>query len=163
MKSKTITTLTLLASTALLLSACENQQLKPYGKRKASAGPQKPGPQAVDECPEAEGDWSVGQSTIVVSRKEGFLTLSHPDLTEAIVFDGKARAIKQTVGDVSPEITGTCKGKVVNVVHKFTDRSVTQTWIFDLEKDSVVLTENDPKATNPKQVSVGSRIYAKTK
>jgi hypothetical protein len=159
MNIKRISQLALTVSVAFALSACE-QQMRPYGKRRAGPppGPAKPGPQKIDECPAAEGSWTLqGGQLVLIDRREGFLTLWHNDLTEVVVMDGKSRKIKQTVTGAEPEVTGDCSKQLIKLTYKGKDKTVTQSWNIDLEQDILVITETEGSQT--KQIQ-GQRNYS---
>lgn len=159
MNIKLVTHLVLTASVAFALSACE-QGMRPYGKRPSGGPPAaaKPGPQKIDECPAGEGSWTLqGGQLVLIDRREGFLTLWHNDLTEAVVMDGKPRKIKQTVTGVEPEVTGDCSTQLIKLTYKWKDKTVTQSWNIDLEKDVLVITETEGSET--KQIQ-GQRNYS---
>ncbi len=162
MTINTLVKLALTASVAFTLSACENKPGRPYGKRKNAATPApNPAPkvQLLDECPAAEGSWMLsGGTSVFFGREEGFLTLQHPDLTEVLVFDGKARKIKQTVTGVTPEVTASCKNKNIFITYKFESKTVAQMWTVDLEKDSIGITIMNGLT---REDMTGSRVYSK--
>lgn len=161
MTINTLVKLALTASVAIAMSACESKQGRPFGKRKSPAKPQNEAPkvQLLDECPAAEGTWMLsGGTSVFFDRQEGFLTLQHPDLTEALVFDGKARRIKQTVTGVTPEVTATCKKKIIYITYKFESKTVAQMWTVDLEKDSIGITIMNGLT---REDMTGSRVYSK--
>jgi hypothetical protein len=159
MNTKLISQLALTVSVAFALSACQ-QQMRPYGKRPTvtPTSKVKPGPQKIDECPAAEGSWTLqGGELVLINRSEGFLTMWHNDLTEVVVMDGKARKIKQTVTGAEPEVTGDCSKQMIKLTYKWSDKTVVQSWNIDLEKDSLVITETEGSET--KQIQ-GQRNYS---
>ena len=159
MNMNTIAKLALTASVALVFSACEHKGMRPYGKRKTGGNP-NPAPkvQTLDECPAADGSWTLeGGTTVHFDRQEGILTMQHPDLTEVLVFDGKTRDIKQTVTGVTPKVTASCKNKLLLISYKFAAKTVAQSWNIDLEKDTIGITEMD--GLTKKSLS-GSRVYS---
>ncbi len=140
----------------LVIGACQPSHKRELSKRPVINKQARP-PQTLDECPAAEGIWSVGNSDITIGRKEGFLTIQNPDLSETVVMDGVARKIKQNSTQISPQITATCRGRIINLTYKYEGKTVTQAWNIDLEKDLLVITEKDGVETKTLH---GARLYS---
>ena len=146
--------LTLIA--ALALTACDQKtgSLRP---RPVSPKPKLPPAPKSDECPSAEGKWTLEGGVIIeISRSEGFLTVQHPELSSPVIMDGVTRKIDQTSTGSSPEVTGTCSQQLVKISYRSAEVVISQSWVVDLEKDSIVISEVSAKGT---KTITGSRRF----
>lgn len=144
--------LTMIASLAFAMSACERGTKRAHGS--APIG-KKPGPQKLDECPTADGKWNLNDGfSVEFGRKEGFLTLKQTELTEPVVMDGETRKIKETLSGLEVEVTGSCKDRLVQITQKQGKTSISQIWYIVAADGSLALDEDDGQNTIQK---TGSR------
>ena len=109
----------------------------------------------MDECPSAEGHWRLsGTVDIEIARSEGYLTVKHPDLASPIVMDGATREIEQSSTGQRPVVTGTCSKQLIKITYKSGQEVISQSWVVDLEKDSIVISESSAEG---KKTILGSR------
>ncbi len=146
MNIRTLTTLTLTATVALVLSACDRG--KSRTQTAATPGASKPAPQQLDECPSADGIWEMnGGTSVEFGRKEGFLTLKQVELTEPVVMDGKTHKIKEISSGLEIEVTGSCKDRLVQITQKQGKVSISQIWYIAVNDGSLWLDETDGENT----------------
>ena len=137
-------TLLMLLIATLALGACTEKGTHSFRPRPVSPKAKLPPPQKLDECPSAEGRWGLsGGVTLEIGRHEGYLAIQHPDLSGSIIMDGETRKLTQASTGSLPEVTGTCSKQTIQSAYNYEGRSVQQSWVVDLEKDSIVITEKE--------------------
>lgn len=142
MNIKTLTKLTLTASVALVLSACNRG--KSDAKTAVPVVPKVVDGKHVDECPSADGKWDIdGGLSVEFGRKEGHLTLKQAELTEPVVMDGKARKIKEVSSNLEIEVTGSCKDRLATITQKNGNVTVSQIFYISINDGSLWMDEQD--------------------